>query len=67
MAKIEIEERLCKSCQFCIKACPKEIIRLGDKNNDKGYRVVEQFDAEKCNGCKLCAIVCPDSAIEVYK
>lgn len=67
MAKIEVSAELCKSCRFCIAACPQKIIRVGGESNSKGYRYVEQFDAEKCTGCKLCAIVCPDSAIEVYK
>lgn len=67
MAKIEIDAELCKSCKFCIVACPKKIIRAGIHSNGKGYKYVEQFDADKCTGCKLCGIVCPESAIEVYK
>jgi len=67
MAKIEVNAELCKSCRFCIGACPQKIIRVGNATNSKGYRYVEQFDEEKCTGCKLCAIICPDSAIEVYK
>lgn len=67
MAKIVIDAVLCKSCRFCISACPQKIIRVGAATNEKGYSFVEQFDAEKCTGCKLCAIVCPDAAIEVYK
>lgn len=67
MAKIEIDVGLCKSCRYCISACPQKIIRVGTSSNAKGYLFVEQFDADKCTGCKLCAIVCPDAAIEVYK
>lgn len=67
MAKIVIDSALCKSCRFCISACPQKIIRVGKATNRKGYSYVEQFDAEKCTGCKLCAIVCPDAAIAVYK
>ena len=25
-----------------------------------------QIDVEKCNGCKLCAIVCPANVLELY-
>jgi 2-oxoglutarate ferredoxin oxidoreductase subunit delta len=67
MAKIEINAELCKSCRYCLGACPQKIMRLSNIYNSKGYRVAEQFDSDKCNGCKLCAIVCPECAIEVYK
>jgi len=33
-----------------------------------GYYPVEYVDPEdKCTGCMLCAIICPDVAIRVYK
>jgi 2-oxoglutarate ferredoxin oxidoreductase subunit delta len=47
--------------------CPKKIIKIGDTINGKGYFVAEQFDEEKCTGCALCAVMCPDVAITVYK
>jgi formate hydrogenlyase subunit 6/NADH:ubiquinone oxidoreductase subunit I len=25
-----------------------------------------EIDAEKCNGCKLCALVCPANVLELY-
>lgn len=67
MAKIVVDTELCKSCRYCINACPLKLIRVGDKTNGKGYKYVEQFDAEKCTGCRLCAVMCPEAAIEVYK
>ena len=67
MANILVDKELCKSCLFCIRACPQKIIRVGDCLNAKGYKVVEQFEDDKCTACKLCGIVCPESAIEVYK
>ena len=67
MAKIVIDAGLCKSCEFCIQACPQKIIQVGNVANAKGYRFVEQFNSEKCTACRLCAIMCPEAAIEVYK
>lgn len=67
MAKIVVDGQLCKSCRFCIAACPQKIIRVGAVSNAKGYKYVEQIKEEKCTACKLCAVMCPESAIEVQK
>lgn len=67
MAKITVDANLCKSCRYCISACPQKIIIVGERLNPKGYKYVEQIEVSKCTGCKLCAIMCPESAIEVYK
>ncbi|HOA20442.1 MAG TPA: 4Fe-4S binding protein [Sedimentibacter sp.] len=67
MAKIIISENLCKGCSLCVTQCPKNIIKISNKINSKGYTIAEQTDDTQCTGCTLCAIVCPDSAIEVYK
>ncbi len=68
MAHIEVNENLCKGCGMCVYACPKNIIALDkSKINAKGYHPAALLDAEKCIGCKSCAIMCPDIAITVYR
>ena len=47
--------------------CPKKVLAIGAANNSKGYHYVVPANPDACIGCKLCAIVCPDAAIEVYK
>lgn len=67
MAKVEIVKERCKSCGYCIKYCPKDVLNIGKKVNSKGYEYVEPINPEKCIGCCICARMCPDGAIEVYK
>lgn len=65
MVKI-ISER-CKSCGYCIKFCPKNVLAFGTCVNSKGYEYVEPVAPEACVSCAICARMCPDGAIEVYK
>ncbi|AOY75267.1 4Fe-4S dicluster domain-containing protein [Clostridium formicaceticum] len=67
MVKVNILEKYCKSCGLCIDVCPKKILEIGEKSNQKGYFTVVCKDEEKCIGCALCGMMCPDVAIEVYK
>ncbi len=67
MAKVEIIAERCKSCQYCIKFCPKGVLALGKNLNSKGYEYVVPVNPEECIGCCQCARICPDGAIEVYK
>ncbi len=66
-AYIVISEERCKSCRFCMEACPKDCIAIGTKINSQGYHPAEFNGNGMCTGCCLCAEVCPDTAIEVYK
>ncbi len=64
MAKITINETLCKGCGLCVSACPKQILALSkEKMNSKGYHPATIIDMEKCIGCTSCAIMCPDVVI----
>lgn len=68
LAKITINNALCKSCRLCVVACPKNIITISDKiSNNKGYFVAEVTDMDKCIGCGFCSTMCPDCVIEVEK
>ncbi len=71
--KITIDRELCKGCYLCVSVCPKHVIAVSEKLNQKGYYPAEYIEADskendrKCTGCSLCAVTCPDIAIEVYR
>ncbi len=68
MAKIIINEELCKGCGLCTTACPKNLLVLSkDKLNSKGYHPAMMTDESKCISCAFCATMCPDVVIEVRK
>lgn len=67
MAKVEVNPKYCKACNYCVKACPKGVLVLGTKTNSMGYHYAVPAKPEECVGCKLCATACPDAAIEVYR
>ncbi len=64
--KIVINAEICKGCEVCIAACPKQVIDLGTNMNVKGYLYAVQERAG-CIGCATCAVICPEGAITVYK
>ena len=67
MAKVVIEANYCKGCMFCVKVCPKNVLGTSSAVNMKGYQTVDALAPDDCIGCAMCAIMCPDAAIEVYK
>ncbi len=68
MARIIVDEAVCKGCSMCVNACPLHLIALvGEVLNDKGYHPARLTAPEKCVGCAACATMCPDTAITVEK
>jgi 2-oxoglutarate ferredoxin oxidoreductase subunit delta len=70
---IEIDIELCKDCKLCMSVCPHRLIESSDRLNQKGYYPASYSEKQlkkeerKCTGCSLCAIACPEIAIEVYR
>ncbi len=66
MPKVTVNNEICKGCEMCVIACPKNILEL-DKSvtNSKGYHPAHVKDEKECTGCGSCTIMCPDVAIKV--
>ncbi len=56
---IELNHAWCKACRICVDFCPKKVFGV----NESGRAVV--VNIEKCVGCTLCELWCPDFAIKV--
>ena len=67
MPKVEVLKEICKSCLYCVKVCPKEVLGVANEVNLRGYQYILPVNPDACTGCALCATMCPDAAIEVYK
>lgn len=69
MSFIVILQDECKGCHLCVPTCKFGLIHpTNSVVNKQGLFPVEFIDPEeKCNACMLCAIVCPDVAIRVYR
>ncbi len=66
--KLIFREDRCKGCELCVSVCPKNILKIDEKNvNKKGYHPVTLTDEGECIACASCAIICPDGIINVYK
>ena len=63
--EIEIDEKLCKGCYFCIEKCPNEVLAKSENLGPKGYLIAKVDDVEKCVGCRICERICPDFSISV--
>lgn len=59
--RIRIIRRFCKGCRICVEFCPTKTLELDDR-----FKVIVAHP-ERCIGCKMCELRCPDLAIGVKK
>jgi 2-oxoglutarate ferredoxin oxidoreductase subunit delta len=55
-----------------VEVCPSKVIEVDPRLNKKGYQPAlfkeNSGKGEKgCTGCTMCAVVCPEVAVEVYR
>ena len=55
---LHIKRDWCKGCSICIHFCPTKVLEL------KEFKV-EVVALDKCIGCMMCELRCPDFAIAV--
>ena len=61
-----IHELECKSCSRCVAACPKGVLKIGEKLNARGYKYAV-YSGDGCTGCANCFYTCPEpNAVEVH-
>lgn len=65
MENIKVDESLCKLCGLCVHYCRRGALKITDSGNEMTTRM--EVNQENCNGCTLCAIICPDAAITIYR
>lgn len=69
---IVVNRERCKGCHICLDWCPLGLISVSPDLNRKGYQPARFNDRKSeedktCTGCTMCATVCPEVAIEVYR
>ncbi|MBI4456975.1 MAG: ferredoxin family protein [Acidobacteria bacterium] len=63
--EIHILSEQCKGCGFCVEYCPREVLKLSDSYNKKGYHPPLAAKVDDCVHCQLCELLCPEFAIFV--
>ncbi len=57
-----LDPEKCTGCGRCVKACPIQLLMIGD---DKKARPNERYDHFRCIVCQNCAASCPEKAIRI--
>lgn len=67
--KIElyIDDSLCKGCDICIELCAEKVFIKSKQINSHGYYIPIPEALDKCTGCMICELICPELAVIIEK
>ncbi len=64
---VEVTSRLCKGCDYCVQACPPQVLGFSTDINERGYHY-SFYLGDGCTGCGICFYNCPEpGAIVVWR
>ena len=69
-AEVWIDTQLCKGtegCRLCIHVCPEGVLGPSDELSRRGVHPAAVLDPDRCTGCELCVLYCPDLAVTVVR
>ena len=65
---LEVDERLCKGCLYCVEFCPVGALEASEVSG-RGFALPrmkeETSEMGGCIGCGFCMLICPDLALTV--
>ena len=64
---VSIDEILCKGCNICIELCGETVFTISEQINSLGYYVPVPKNMERCTGCMICELICPELAVNIEK
>jgi 2-oxoglutarate ferredoxin oxidoreductase subunit delta len=65
--RIDIDKYLCKGCYICVDKCPTKVFEVSDIVGDYGVFIPQAKHLDKCIGCEICELYCPDFAITIVR
>ncbi|MDR1658587.1 MAG: 4Fe-4S binding protein [Deltaproteobacteria bacterium] len=63
--EVVVDFETCKGCGYCLELCPNDVFEPGQGHNAKGYRPPSPKRVDRCVGCQVCFLACPDFCLEV--
>jgi len=65
--EVVVLDEFCKGCGLCVEFCTEGKLYIQQTPNKQGIQTAAVHSEIDCTGCRKCAIICPDAAIEISR